>query len=207
MRLARVAIDDQQPVLARHPGEGGQHAPAVGLLARHHVDPGRCGGGAERRQSQDLAAETGRRLVLTVAVDDVGVAGEPDLAAAHEPRENLGVDGGAQDPRFRQVVAADRDDEVGYAAKSEEDVADVDAAHHGLLEPRLAAVVAVLEPVGSLVGDVVAAGVDDAEVDEALLPLVEDGENVAQLPGLARASRGAAWARASSVAVRSARKS
>ena len=159
-------------------------------LARDNVDSRRRDGGAERHLAEDLAVETGRRLVLAIAVDDVGVAGEPDLAAAHQAGEDLGVDGCAKDPRSRSVIAANCDHEVGHPAETQEHIAHEHTAHHRLLEPRLAAVVAVLEPVGALIGEMVAVGVDDAEIDKALLPFVEDGENVAQLSRLRKTVEG-----------------
>ena len=182
-RLRGVAIDDEEPVLGSDPGEGRHQSLGIRRFAKDDVDARRRDVGVERGLVEDGAAESGRRLVLTGTVDDVGVAGEADLAAADQTGEDLGVDGRAKDPRFRLVFAADGDDEMGNAAETEEHVADVDSPLDGFLEPRLVAVVAMLEGVGTLVGEVLSVGVDEAEVDEAGLSLVEDAEDVPQLAG------------------------
>ena len=108
-------IDDQQPVLGRDPGEGVHHPPLVSSFAKDDI-------GFERRPLEDASAEPRRGLKQTGAVDDEGVAGEPNLSAAHETDEDLEVDGSAENPRFGSILSTDCDDEMGNAAEAKEHV-------------------------------------------------------------------------------------
>ena len=78
-----------------------------------------------------------------------------------------------QDPGAGRVAAFDRDDEVGFAAKPHEHVADVNALRHHHLEPVGLAVVFIQQIIGAYIGQVVPFGIDDPQIRKGPMVFIE----------------------------------
>jgi len=93
--------------------------------------------GLGRGCAEQLAAETGSGLQDILFIDDKSVPLLTDLRGADDVINDLGIDGGPENPGFLPFAIHDGNNKVREFSKAQEYIADIDPFGKNRLEPIL----------------------------------------------------------------------